>query len=318
MPEQTKRPAPGSRLAAGALVAALLLGVPATASAAASQVAQGPPTVAVNGELLDLSEIRIASGVLFAPFDELVEAFAGRYYFDPASRTGRGFLSQPAAVVTARAGQPGLDIDGRRVDAPAALMTDQLLVPVAALFRGLGGQVTWDAQLRRAVVRWSAAQVVAEPEARNAATGQSTAAGTTAVQSSPVQSASALILPDVDARQLDLLVHVVNAEAYGAPTETQVAVAAVIVNRVRAGWGRSLADVLLAPGQFTVVRTGAYLRTPLMPSVREAVLRALRGEDPTGGALYFTDLASVPAAWKNPARYTLTLQSGGMVFYRPR
>ncbi|MDI3297743.1 MAG: cell wall hydrolase [Bacillota bacterium] len=310
------------RLATVALVLALTVGVPATAGAAASPASQGPPPpgVTVNGEPLDLSEVRIVDGVLYAPFDELVEAFAGRYYFDPASRTGRGFLTQEDAVVTARAGAQGLDVNGRRIPAAAPRMTSKLLVPVAAFFGGLGGEVSWDARLRRAVVRWSAAQAV---EVSDRAAGQPggsvAAAGSADPQPAAAPAAGTRARARLDPKELQLLEQVVNAEAYGAPEETQVAVAAVILNRLDSGyWGDSLTKVLMAPGQFAVVASGSYLRHPLMPTVHEAVQRALGGEDPTRGALYFTDLASVPAAWKNPARYTLTLTSGGMVFYRPK
>ncbi|MBX5465791.1 MAG: cell wall hydrolase [Clostridia bacterium] len=297
------------RLLAAALAAAVAAGSPATVLAAAP-ASQGPPPpgVTVNGEPLDLSEVRNLQGTLYAPFDELVEAFAGQYYFDPASRTGRGFLTEEGSVVTARAGDPRLDVDGRTVAAPAPRMEAKLMVPLAAFFRALGAQVRWDAARHQAVVLWPAARVE-----------QPDPAGATAAAAPADPAPADPPAPAVDPAELLLMEQVVNAEAYGAPEETQLAVAAVIVNRLRSGlWGKTLSDVLMAPGQFAVVRTGAYRLHPLAPGVEEAVRRALAGEDPTHGALYFTDLASVPAAWKDPARFTLTLTSGGMVFFRPR
>lgn len=91
----------------------------------------------------------------------------------------------------------------------------------------------------------------------------------------------------VSPEEVDLLARVVQAEAGGEPFEGKVAVAAVILNRVRSSkYPNSVWEVLHQPGQFTPVQQGT-LPKKAEASCMEAVRRALAGEDPTGGALFF-------------------------------
>jgi len=86
--------------------------------------------------------------------------------------------------------------------------------------------------------------------------------------------------------EVQLLAKLVMAEAGDEPYEGQVAVAAVVLNRVKdPGFPKTIKDVIYDPGQF---HTAAKLNT-LTPS--EAALRAakaaLAGNDPSNGACYF-------------------------------
>jgi len=106
------------------------------------------------------------------------------------------------------------------------------------------------------------------------------------------QSGTKLVLHDgstvtVTSEEVELLARVVQAEAGGEPFEGKVAVAAVILNRVRSSrYPDSVWEVLHQPGQFTPVEQGK-LPKKADASCVEAVRRALAGEDPTGGALFF-------------------------------
>lgn len=108
----------------------------------------------------------------------------------------------------------------------------------------------------------------------------------------PSHTDTRLVLSDgtsvvVTGEELDLLARVVQAEAGGEPFEGKVAVAAVIFNRVRSSrYPNSVWEVLHQPGQFTPVEQGTLPAKADASSV-EAVRRALAGEDPTGGALFF-------------------------------
>lgn len=83
-----------------------------------------------------------------------------------------------------------------------------------------------------------------------------------------------------------LLARLIEAEAGGEPYQGKVAVGAVVVNRLKDGrYPNTLREVIYQPGQFAVNRM-AQLGAPSAESVR-AAQAALRGEDPTKGALFF-------------------------------
>lgn len=85
----------------------------------------------------------------------------------------------------------------------------------------------------------------------------------------------------------ELLARLVYAEARGESLEGKTAVAAVVLNRVRSSkFPNSIYEVIHEPGQFTPVEQN-QLPTHVDETCRDAVIRALQGEDPTGGALFF-------------------------------
>lgn len=115
-------------------------------------------------------------------------------------------------------------------------------------------------------------------------------------------------LSEVD--DLTLMAAIIYCEAGAEPYETQLAVGAVIVNRMHsARFGGTLFEVLSRPGQFTPYRTGklakAVAESKAKPSCYDAARAALAGEDNTNGCLFFNDYNGT----KEGIRY------GGMVFW---
>ncbi len=101
---------------------------------------------------------------------------------------------------------------------------------------------------------------------------------------------------EVTAKEKDMLIRLVSAEARGESLEGQIAVAAVVLNRVQSDkFPNSVWDVIHQPRQFTPVENDSLPKTAGSTCV-EAVERALRGEDPTGGALFFYNPATTQAA----------------------
>ena len=97
-------------------------------------------------------------------------------------------------------------------------------------------------------------------------------------------------------QEKELLTRLVYAEARGESLEGQIAVAAVILNRVQSSrFPDTVWDVIHQPGQFTPVQNNTLPQTASDTTV-EAVNRALRGEDPTGGALFFYNPRTTQAA----------------------
>jgi len=101
---------------------------------------------------------------------------------------------------------------------------------------------------------------------------------------------------------IDLMARAVHAEARGEPYIGQVAVAAVIINRVESSqFPNSAVDVIYEPQAFTAVSDGQIDLAPDEASKR-AVFDALNGWDPSENALYYfnPDTATSDWIWERP------------------
>ena len=93
------------------------------------------------------------------------------------------------------------------------------------------------------------------------------------------------------------MANAVYGEARGEPYEGQVAVAAVILNRIEdSEFPNSISGVIFQPGAFTAVDDGQIWLTP-NARAKEAVLDALNGWDPTENALYYFNPVTATSDW---------------------
>lgn len=97
----------------------------------------------------------------------------------------------------------------------------------------------------------------------------------------------------------ELLARIVHAESKGEPYLGQVAVAAVILNRIDSpDFPNTLAGVIYQPGAFEPVSNGTINQAvPNDASARKAAREALNGYDPTGGCLYFFNPNTATSKW---------------------
>ena len=101
---------------------------------------------------------------------------------------------------------------------------------------------------------------------------------------------------DVD-EDLYLLASAIHGEARGEPYEGQVAVGAVILNRVDSpDFPNTIPGVIYQQGAFDAVRDGQITLTPNDTAFR-AAQDALNGWDPTNGALYYWNPATATSRW---------------------
>ena len=105
-------------------------------------------------------------------------------------------------------------------------------------------------------------------------------------------SASASYSSDVE-----LLARLIHGEARGEPYVGMVAVGAVVLNRVRSSkFPNTIAGVIYQAGAFDAVADGQINLNPNEQS-RRAARDALNGWDPTGGCLYYYNLATATSKW---------------------
>lgn len=102
----------------------------------------------------------------------------------------------------------------------------------------------------------------------------------------------------VRADELDLLARTIAAEAQGEPYIGQVAVGAVILNRVRdPQFPNTISGVIYQPHAFESVSNGLIWRRTPSDEARRAAQDALNGWDPTYGSLFFWNPYKPVSAW---------------------
>lgn len=100
-----------------------------------------------------------------------------------------------------------------------------------------------------------------------------------------------------DNRDESLLAHIINGEARGEPYTGQVAVGAVVLNRVRdSRFPQTIAGVVYQAGAFDAVRDGQINLSPTQDSIN-AARDALNGWDPTDGCIYYWNPVTATSEW---------------------
>ena len=94
-----------------------------------------------------------------------------------------------------------------------------------------------------------------------------------------------------------LLARLISAEARGEPYVGQVAVGAVVLNRVKhPSFPNTIPGVIYQSGAFSCIADGQF-NQPVAESAYRAADDALNGWDPTGGAIYYFNPNTATSAW---------------------
>ena len=107
--------------------------------------------------------------------------------------------------------------------------------------------------------------------------------------------------------EVRILARLVIGEARGEPYVGQVAVAAVVLNRVKSpAFPNTISGVIFQTGAFDAVWDGQFDMEPTENSVR-AARDALNGWDPTGGCLYYYNPSTATNSWIWTRQVQLTI-----------
>lgn len=94
-----------------------------------------------------------------------------------------------------------------------------------------------------------------------------------------------------------LLARLISAEARGESYEGQVAVGAVVMNRIaHPSFPNTLSGVIYQRGAFSCLDDGQF-DEPVAQSAYAAARDAMNGYDPTGGAIYYFNPATATSQW---------------------
>ncbi len=96
---------------------------------------------------------------------------------------------------------------------------------------------------------------------------------------------------------VNLLARLISAEARGEPYSGQVAVGAVVLNRMEhPSFPSTMSGVIYQKGAFSCLDDGQW-DEPVTESAYRAARDALNGWDPSGGAIYYFNPATATSAW---------------------
>lgn len=132
-------------------------------------------------------------------------------------------------------------------------------------------------------------------------------------KSTEAETISEMPPEDISQSDLDLLARVIYAESRGEPYRGQVAVGAVVLNRLKSpDFPNNIRDIIYQKGQFSSVDDGQINLIPNSTAYR-AARDALKGIDPSLGALYFYNPETAKSLWWLSTR-EVTVKIGNHVF----
>ena len=122
-------------------------------------------------------------------------------------------------------------------------------------------------------------------------------AGTQTLKAMGITSSSSSSSSSNNSSNVNLLARVVYGEARGEPYTGQVAVAAVVLNRVKSSkFPNTISGVVYQSGAFDAVADGQINMTP-DTTAKKAAQDALNGWDPSYGAIYYFNPNTATSAW---------------------
>ncbi|MBR1660024.1 MAG: spore cortex-lytic enzyme [Oscillospiraceae bacterium] len=102
---------------------------------------------------------------------------------------------------------------------------------------------------------------------------------------------------DANSGDVALLARLISAESRGEPYSGQVAVGAVVLNRMKhPSFPNTMSGVIYQNNAFTCVSDGQF-NQPVEDSCYQAARDALNGWDPSGGAIYYFNPATATSKW---------------------
>ena len=113
----------------------------------------------------------------------------------------------------------------------------------------------------------------------------------------PTESSSSTVVSGYSSSDYYLLAKLISAESRGEPYIGQVAVGAVILNRIEhPSFPDTISGVIYQNGAFTCMTDGQF-NQPVSDSAYRAARDALNGLDPCGGAIYYFNPNTATNAW---------------------
>lgn len=244
-------------------------------------------------------QLRMADGVTYAPVKELADRMGWQLAYDGGS--GRIAVSNGLGDKLAfRTGESVVTYNGKAYDIPQAVTVrdGNAYFPLRTLAEAMHASVGWQDQGKTLAIKTEEPYAV---RSGDTLASIAEASGTTAkalmirngLADGSLQAGQSLkvVVPDfLDPETADaaLLAKIVEIEAGNEPYEGKLAIANVVLNRVKSGrFPDTVRGVIYAPGQFPPAGNGLLKTETASGDSLRAALAALSGENNVPGALYF-------------------------------
>ena len=132
-------------------------------------------------------------------------------------------------------------------------------------------------------------------------------AGPATLKAMGINSSSSSSSSSSNSSDINLLSRIIYSESRGEPYAGQVAVGAVVLNRVKSSsFPNSIAGVIYQSGAFDAVSDGQINLTP-NSTAKKAAQDALNGWDPSYGAIYYFNPSTATNKWIWSRPMTVTI-----------
>ena len=232
-----------------------------------------PVCLTVNGNYVNTqNHAYLKDGVTMVPLRDIGDILGAEVDWNQNTSTATAKLNNKTVAITK--GKKTATVNGKSqmLSATAAIVNDRIFVPLRFLSESFGANVLWNGETMTANIKSSSATIPAHLKGEAPYTSD----------------------------ELYWLSKIVSAESAGEPNKGKVAVANVILNRVKSPeFPDTIYGVIFDRKygvQFTPTADGAIYNTPTTESII-AAKRALLGEDVSRQSLYFLNPKTATNSW---------------------
>ncbi|MBW5447736.1 LysM peptidoglycan-binding domain-containing protein [Cohnella sp. CFH 77786] len=286
--------------------------------------------VSIEGQPIEWTQaLWIDGGWTYVPVREFSERMGWTLSYDKQS----GLITvsnQIGGTLSFRTGSPAVTFNDKKYELPepVAVRNDNAYLPVRLLAEAMHARVKWNDETNTADIVAVPEHIVAEGETlsgiaqaydttvellklRNGIGDESLQIGQrlkvivpefldpASRKTAVAPKAAAKAAPEIDPADLELLAKLVQVEAGNEPYEGKLAVASVVMNRVRdPDFPNTVKGVIYAPYQFPPAGNGLLAKAKPSKDSTRAAKAALSGENNVPGAVYFFNAKLEPAKKK--------------------
>lgn len=232
-----------------------------------------PVCLTVNGNYVNTqNHAYLKDGVTMVSLRDIGDIFGAEVSWNQNTATATAKLNNKTIAITKDKKTATVNGVSEKLSASAAIVKDRIFVPLRFLSENLGAKVSWNESTITADIKSTGATIPAHLKGNAPYTKD----------------------------ELYWLSKIVSAESAGEPNEGKVAVANVVLNRVKnPEFPDTIYGVIFDRKygvQFTPTADGAIYNTPTTESVI-AAKRALLGEDVSRQSLYFLNPKTATNSW---------------------
>ncbi len=252
--------------------------------------------IVLDNELLTLPQKPfILDGITYAPIREICEALGANVTWN--QDTNNVQITKGTSSLSFKVGESTCILDNQKVSMPQSMIVnDKTMVSLRFLSETFGFKVDWNDNLKVAIL------------------------SSNGVMPTEKELESLVPKPAVSYSQDDLywLARLVHSEARGESYEGKLAVANVILNRVRSGeFPNTVKEVIFDNKygvQFTPTINGEIYKEPSSES-EQAAIEALEGNNNAKNALYFLNPRKATSSWvQSNRKYAFSIQNHNFYF----